>query len=158
MHKVNTVLLTVLFTLISPALIQAEEPVSIEISDAWIQEAPPTVSVLAGYGTIKNNSKQTLSLVSVSSPDFSSAEIHRSIVKNDIVSMQKQDALSIPAGGSVELTPGDYHVMLFNPVKPLRSGDTAEVILGFANGQSKSIRLNVERRKAREHSHHHHHH
>ena len=91
---------------------------------AWIAEAPPVSKVLAAYMEIINSSDKTVIINSMESDDFTKIEFHRTINENDIAKMQHQESLSIPASGSLKLEPGSYHLMLFNPVKELRAGDS----------------------------------
>ena len=158
MYKLNSFLLkTVLLSCLISSTSFAKEINSIQITDAWISEAPPTVSVLAGYLNIQNNTANKITLLSASSPDFAKVEIHRSIIKDEMVSMEKQNSLEIPAGKTIKLSPGDFHLMLFDPSKPMRSGKHTEIHLSFSDDIKQIIKANVERRHGSEdHSHHHH--
>ncbi len=157
MNKVNLFLLiTFLFQPFFYNSIFANESVEVDISDAWISEAPPTVSVLAGYANIHNASDKPITLLTISSPNFSKIEIHRSVLNGDMVSMEKQESLKIAVNKTIKLSPGDLHLMLFDPVKPLHSGDTATLNFSFSDGYNQTIEANVERRSSEDHSHHHH--
>lgn len=148
--------LTLVYALLSsPSAFAAEA--AIQIENAWIQEPPPGVSVLAAYGRISNHSDQALALVRASSPDFARIEIHRSIVKDGRVSMEKLGRLPIPANGSAELMPGDYHLMLFEPARRLVAGDSVRLQLYFDNGQSHDATARVERRHHKHKPHQHNH-
>jgi len=156
MHKTKLVsfkLFLILSTLTN--LVSGKETQEIAISDAWISESPPTLSVLAGYATIHNKSSEIKMLTAVSSPVFSRVEIHLSKVTNGMASMQKQASLAIPAENSVEFSPGNYHLMLFDPERPLRAGDKATIVFTFSDGLSKSVQATVEKRNGNGHSHHH---
>ena len=161
MPKVNHYLcghfyLTLVYALLSfPPAFAAES--AIQIENAWIQEPPPGVSVLAAYGRISNHSDQALALVRASSPDFARIEIHRSIVKDDRVSMEKLGRLPIPAHGFAELMPGDYHLMLFEPARRLVAGDSVRLQLYFDNGQRHDATARVERRHHKHKPHQHNH-
>ena len=161
MPKVNRYLsrhlyLTLVYVLLSsPSAFAAEA--AIQIENAWIQEPPPGVSVLAAYGRISNHSDQALALVRASSPDFARIEIHRSIVKDDRVSMEKLDRLPIPMHGFAALMPGDYHLMLFEPARRLVAGDSVRLQLYFDNGQSHDATARVERRRHKHKPHQHNH-
>ena len=161
MPKVNHYLrghfyLTLVYALLSsPSVLAAEA--AIQIENAWIQEPPPGVSVLAAYGRISNHSDQALALVRASSPDFARIEIHRSIVKDDRVSMEKLGRLPIPAHGFAALMPGDYHLMLFEPARRLVAGDSVRLQLYFDNGQSHAATARVERRPHKQKPHQHNH-
>ena len=100
---------------------------------------------------MKNNSTKTASLISVSSPLFSSIEIHRSIVKDDVASMERYSSLTIPAKSTIKLLPGDYHLMLFNPKTPLEIGDRPTLTFTFSNGVKIPVKAHVKKRKYNEH-------
>ena len=153
MHKIKLLLLP--STLFFSCLLFANE--NITISDIWISEAPPTVAVLAAYAKIENTSAETQTLTSVSSPSFSKIELHLSKVVNEMATMEKQNSLIIPAKGSIELSPGTYHLMMFEPETPLKSGDKATITFSFADGSSTTIEANVEKRNNGGHEHHQHH-
>lgn len=118
---------------------------TLSIQDAWIREAPPGAQALAGYMKIINSGETPADLISVSSPEFSSIELHRSVFNNGVANMDRQKHITIPAHGQVELKPGDYHMMMFNPADALKSGDQTQVTLGFANGESLSVTLDVKK-------------
>jgi copper(I)-binding protein len=157
MNKVNLFLLTTfIFQTLFPSSALSNESGEVSFSDAWINEAPATVSVLAGYANIHNASDKSITLLTVSSPNFSKIEIHRSVLNGDMVSMEKQETLAIPAKNTIKLSPGDLHLMLFDPDKPLRAGDTATLNFSFSDGNNQTIEARVERRSSEDHSHHHH--
>ena len=137
-------------------LVSAEDVEEIIISDIWISEAPPTVSTMAAYAKIQNQSHETKVLTSVSSPTFSRIEIHLSKIADGMASMEKQTSLKIPAENSVELSPGSYHLMLFNPETSLLAGDKATIIFSFSDGSSKSVQAPIKKRNNDGHDHHHH--
>ena len=74
MQKINGLIL-IFIIFLNTSIVLAEDISGIDISHLWISEAPPTVSVLVAYVTLKNNSIKTASLISVSSPLFSSLSI-----------------------------------------------------------------------------------
>ena len=156
----NKLLFLALFTLFINSILADENP-SISINDAWISEAPPTVSVLAAYAHIHNLSSEAQTLLSVASPDFSKAEIHLSKIVNETAKMEKQEALNIPANSTLELTPGAYHLMLFDPNKTFKAGDTTTLDFSFADDSFVSVHATVRKRNntkhKNNHEHHHHH-
>lgn len=159
MHTIHKIKLSFFLLLIFfYGLVLADESQDINISNVWISEAPPTVSILAAYANIQNKSTETKTLSSVTSPLFSRVEIHLSKITDGMATMEKQTSLTIPAEKSVELSPGNYHLMLFNPETPLRVGDKATIVFTFSDGLSKSVQATVEKRKNDGHDHHHHNH
>ena len=145
MKKVNAIFFFLLLFL-NINIVLAENSQKIHIYDLWINEAPPTATVLVAYVVLKNNSKRLMTLNSVSCPLFSSIEIHRSIIKNDIASMERHSMLEIPSKSTIKLTPGDYHLMLFNPKTPLRIGDAPVFMFGFSDGTQIRVKANIRKR------------
>lgn len=60
------------------------------------------------------------------------AEIHRTVQRGDLVSMEAlPEGLPVPAGGQVALEPGGLHVMLLDLAEDLQAGQSIEVLLHF---------------------------
>lgn len=160
MNTIKTGLLTttLLSCLCMLQAVQAESPIAID--SAWIREAPPATSVLAAYMTINNASESDQQITGMDSPDFRSAEIHRTVVEDGVAKMLPVSGLDVAAGDSISLEPGGLHVMLFDPQRPLREGDTATLIVHTASGAAISVQATVVRKTGddagNDHSHHHH--
>lgn len=156
MNKVNLYLFSIFFfQILFPSSAFTDENIKVSISDAWISEAPAIVSILAGYANIHNSSNTSITLIAISSQDFSKIEIHRNVFNGEMVSMEKQESLEIPAKSTILLSPGDSHLMLFDPSKPLRSNDIVTLVFSFSNGHNETIDVKVKRRHTEDHSHHH---
>ena len=125
------------------------------ISDAWISEAPPTVTVQAGYMTIKNTSQQKIELINIESTVFDRIELHVTQMENGIAKMQKQESLTIPADSEINLAPGSYHLMLFDSNHTLVAGDHVPLELILSNGDT--LLINAEVRRLDMHQQHNHH-
>lgn len=126
------------------------------VNDAWITEVPPGVKIVAGYMLIENTMNSDVFLTDISSESFKRIEMHRSIKKGDMVSMQRQTNLSIPAKGKLALTPGDYHLMLFEPKTRPQAGDQLQLELLFSD--RTIIRINAVVKRVGDTGHRHHHH
>ena len=124
---------------------QVAADAELQVSNAWIREAPPGTSVLAGYMTITNPAAIAKTITAVSSPSFRSVEIHRTVIENGMARMLSVGPLEIPAGGSVALAPGSYHLMLFEPVRALVAGDMVDLRLQTGSGPCISVGVPVVR-------------
>ncbi|MEI7743713.1 MAG: copper chaperone PCu(A)C [Chloroflexota bacterium] len=60
-----------------------------------------------------------------------------------MMGMQKIDRLVIPAGGSVELKPGSYHLMLLNLTQELKAGTVVEITLDFEKAGPMKVSFEV---------------
>ncbi|MGN6772728.1 MAG: copper chaperone PCu(A)C [Rhizobiaceae bacterium] len=117
----------------------------IEIGSIWTRAMLPGQPVGGGYFTITNNGKSADRLVSISSPDAGSAEIHSMVMKDNVMVMrQVEGGLEIPAGGTVELKPGHFHLMFMDVKKPFQKGDTVPVTLEFEKAGKVDIEMPVE--------------
>lgn len=136
-----------------------ELPPPVQVTDAWVAEAPPTATVLAGYMQLENTSEQDRVLTGVVSQDFEKVDIHETVIKENKASMVAHETLSIPAGKTVSLEPGGFHLMLIEAKKPLKAGDTVEVVLHFQENVTQPVKMEVKKRpteNAIDHEHHHH--
>ena len=137
--KIFTGSLLLLFITISSANAAGQ----IKIENAWSPEAPPVAKVLAGYMTITNLGDKDIKITAANSNLFKHVEIHATKMKNGMMSMIRQDNLTIPANGKVTLKPGDLHMMLIGKQKPVKAGSIIPLTLSFDNGETVSIELNV---------------
>lgn len=152
-------LILVFLLLAGTPLPAADEPAhSIVAEAAWIREAPPGGSPLAGYMTLKNIGQESVKLTGVTSPLFARIEIHQSRIEGDVAKMEQKNSLTLKSGQSLSLAPGGYHLMLFNPERELRAGDRVSLTLNFKD--QEPLTINAELRSLRipdtDHSHHHH--
>ena len=60
-----------------------------------------------------------------------------------MMSMKPVDEIPIAAGETVVLEPGGYHIMLLDLVEPLKTGDTFEITLTFAEAGDMVIEVEV---------------
>ncbi len=120
---------------------------TINISHAWVQEAPPNADVLAGYMELQNQSSQTLILVGARSDNFKSIMLHQTIHKAGMTHMNHNARIEISAGSTLQFLPGGYHLMLMNPVKPIRQGDQVQITLEFQSGVVLPIKFKVSKER-----------
>ena len=139
------------------AVVDGDMPVRVE--QVWIREAPPTAKVMAAYGTFCNdNDRDALVLTGATSESFRAVEMHVSRESGSQVSMQRLDEVSLAPGNCVTFEPGARHFMLFDPVRPFRSGDTIMLTLRFAGGAEQDIAVAVRRADETDSGPHHKHH
>jgi len=139
--------LLIIFTILITACTQDEQN-SLDIQDAWVRAAPPNATAMAGYLTINNTNQQDRTLVSASSPQFNKVEFHRTVVKDGVARMRRQNELSIPAKKSLHLKPGDFHLMLLTPKTPLRPNDQVDITLNIKHGDtSEELKITMPVKK-----------
>jgi len=82
-------------------------------------------------------------IVKTGSDAFKRVEMHLTSIEGDIAKMRKQAELVVPAGGSLELKHGSYHLMLMKPLAELVAGDTVVITLELASGVSQAVEFAV---------------
>ncbi len=144
----------------------AETAGAIEISDAWARTSPSEVDTGAAYMMIKGGTDDD-SLLSIEVPSTIAgmAQIHEMVPVSggsdssmamgsddttdgtgggDAMVMQEvKGGLEIPAGKTVELAPGGYHVMLMELAAPLKEGSTFDLTLTFEKAGEKTVSVEV---------------
>ncbi len=128
------------------AMAQAHEYAlgDLQIDHPYSRAAPPTATVGAGYMTLKNQGHRSVRLLGVSVPFAEQVEIHLMTHKDGMMKMQKlEGGLEIPAGETVKLAPGGYHLMFINLQQPLKAGDKHQAVLEFDSGKVNVV-FNVE--------------
>jgi hypothetical protein len=93
------------------------------------------------FMTITNSGQEDVTLTGGQSPVAGIVEIHEVIggVMNAI-----PEGLLIPAGESVKLRMGGYHVMLLELSKELKAGDETEITLRFSDGTEQTVTAPVK--------------
>jgi copper(I)-binding protein len=137
----------ILAALLSAALLcPAAQACEITLVDGWVRTAPPTAKVMAGFGTLHNPGTVESTLVSVTSPQFGRVEVHEMSMDDGVMKMRALESIKLEAGQSVALAPGGTHLMLFDPVAPLASGERIEVKLTLACDSEFPATLTVAER------------
>ena len=126
------------------------------VKNIWIPEAPPVSKVMAAFMVFQNRSDKDVNITEISSPDFDRVEMHLSVIIDGVAKMLPQKQLIVPAKGQLELKPGSYHLMLFNPEKALKSGDTATIDILMSDGNRFTVKAFVKKSamKMMDHSNH----
>ena len=120
-----------------PALCHGDP--QIRIINARVAEAPPVMEMNAAYLEIDNGSPSPITLIRVSSGNFSRIEIHQSVIEDGMARMKPAGPLTIPAHSQLVFKPGSYHLMLFQPRIHLHAGDTVGLRFHFADGTAIDV-------------------
>ncbi len=98
----------------------------------------------AAYLTITNNGTEAVSLIGAETSIANAVELHETTVDaNDIARMDRVMEINIPAGESVNLSPGGLHIMLIDLNDHLHEGETITLMLVFADGTEITVDVPV---------------
>ncbi len=109
------------------------------VSEVRLTAAPPGARMRAAYLEITNNTRETVAIDRVTSPQFGSVAIHESTVEDGIARMRPLERLVVPAGETVTLEPGGKHLMLMSP----RVAEPGTVRLQFFAGDTLLVSIDV---------------
>lgn len=122
-----------------------------------IRAMVPGAKVAGGFLTIANDGKAADKLVSVTTTGVKRVEIHEMSMENQVMKMRKIDGgLDIPAGETVELKSGGYHLMFIQPETPYKEGDKVSATLEFEKAGKVDLEFPVtpQSGKSDDHSNH----
>ena len=105
---------------------------SLRIDGGWIREAPPNAKVLAGYVELRNDTSAPLVVTGAHGADFERVEIHEMSMDGGVMKMRALERVELAPGASLSLEPGATHLMLINPKRKLRAGDSVEIVFEAA--------------------------
>jgi len=124
------------------ALAASAAHAEVVVSDAWVRGTVPGQSATGAFMQLASPADS--SLVAVATPAAKVAEIHSMALENGVMRMRAMSSLPLPAGKTVELRPGGYHVMLLDLVAPLKEGDSIPVVLTFADTSGRKTTQEVK--------------
>ena len=117
---------------------------TVEVKDAWVRTTVPGQKATGAF--MKVTAKEGSKLVGASSPVAGVTEVHEMKMEGDVMKMRAvAGGLDLPAGKTVELKPGGYHVMLMDLKAPLAKDSTVPLTLVFkdAKGVESKVELKV---------------
>ena len=116
----------------------------LEVSGGFAKAMLPGQPVGGGFFTVKNNGSADDRLVSVASPTSGEVQIHEMAMKDNVMKMRElEDGIVVPAGQTVQLTPGNLHLMFQKVKTPFKRGDKVPVTLTFEKAGKVDLVLNV---------------
>jgi copper(I)-binding protein len=86
----------------------------------------------AAFMSIKNNGSEADTLFKASCDAAMMVTIMDSKMEGDVMSMSDVTGIEMPAGSTVELKSGGYHIMLMDLKQELKAGSTISITLEFA--------------------------
>ena len=119
------------------------QTVNLQVEGAW---ARATVQGQKATGAfMKITAKEGMRLVGAQSPAAGITEVHEMKMEGDVMKMRAVAGVDLPAGKTVELKPGGYHVMLMDLKAPLMKDSKVPLTLIFkdSNGVQSQLALSV---------------
>jgi hypothetical protein len=116
---------------------------SVDVKDAWVRTSVQGQKATGAF--MKLTAKDGVKLVAASSPVAGVTEVHEMKMEGDIMKMKAvAGGLDLPAGKTVELKPGGYHVMLMDLKAALPKDSTIPLTLVFKDAKGVESRLELK--------------
>ena len=126
--------------IVAASLLAATAQAQVTVKDAWVRATVPQQKATGAFMQLKatKNSK----LVSASSP--LTPAVHEMAMQDNVMKMRQVPAVELPAGKTVELKPGGYHVMLMDLKQQVKEGDTVPLTLVIEGPDGKRESVEVK--------------
>lgn len=117
---------------------------TVQIASPWVRATAPNAPAAGGFLILHNTGDTADRLLSASTDAAGEVQIHEAGMDGGVMRMRElADGLEIPAGETVELEPGGYHLMLMAPPAPLVAGDTVQMQLVFERAGTVDVTFPV---------------
>lgn len=114
---------------------------TVKVEGAW---ARASVQGQKGTGAFMRLTAQDgARLVRAESPAAGVTEVHEMKMEGDVMKMRAVPSLELPAGKTVELKPGGYHVMLLDLKAPLAKDSNVPLTLVFQDAKGVESKLEL---------------
>jgi len=114
----------------------------VDVDAAWVRGTVEGQTATAAY--LRLHSDTGARLVSITSPAAARCSVHEMKMSENLMRMRALDALSIPAGGTVELKEGGDHIMLEGLTRTLKAGDAVPLTLTFVDSAGRRWTVDVQ--------------
>lgn len=117
---------------------------ALHIDHPFARATPPGARSGGVFLTVQNDGDRADRLLSVSTPVAGTAELHQMVMDAGVMRMRAVAGLDLKPGDRLVLKPGGYHVMLTDLKRPLQSGESFPLTLGFEKAGSIEVSVVVE--------------
>lgn len=138
--RIATPLIAALTLWAGAAHAQSSAPVAAD--GVWVRSSVQGQKATGAF--MRLTAQESTRLVGAASPVAGVVEVHEMKMEGDVMKMRAIAGLELPAGKSVELKPGGYHVMLMDLKQPLAKGDSVPLTLVFKNAQGVESKLELQ--------------
>jgi len=117
---------------------------AIEVTQPFARATLPNAPVAGGFMSIRNDGAEDDRLMAAESAAAGRMEVHEMTMEGDVMRMRElANGLPIPAGATVDLVPGGYHLMFTELRQPLVEGETVNVTLTFEKAGEMTVPLAI---------------
>lgn len=122
------------------------------IESAWISRPPPGVDVAAGYFVARNNGTEAITIIGVSSDNFSSSMLHETMYDDGKALMRHVNGFEIAPARKYRAKPNGPHLMLSGARAPYSALKEVQLTFICADGTTLNVSAEMRRTTLNEHS------
>jgi copper(I)-binding protein len=113
------------------------------VTGAWVRATVPQQSASGAF--MQLHSPNAARLVAVSSPAARSVELHQMEMRGQLMKMREVDGIDLPAGQTVNLASGGFHIMLVGLTQQIKEGDSVplSLVIERKTGKRETIVVNA---------------
>jgi periplasmic copper chaperone A len=146
MNAIKNIAITLMFipgTGLFSSKIMAQTAADVKIEAAWVRTAVEGQKGTGGF--MKLTAPANMRLTGVASPVAGIGEVHEMKMEGSVMKMAEvKGGLELPAGKTVELKPGGYHIMLLDLKQGLKVDSQVPVTLTFINAKGEPSKVEVK--------------
>ena len=129
--------------------VAAQGTQALSFTDAFAYATLPNAPVAGGFVHITNTGNTDDRLIAAAAPIAGEMQIHEMAMRGGVMKMRElPDGLLIPAGETVVLKPGGYHLMFMQLNAPLVAGEMVTVTLTFEHAGTVELPMMIYKRGA----------
>lgn len=107
----------------------------VKVENPWVRATVPQQNGTGAF--MKLTADTDTKLVAADSPVAKHVEVHEMAMENNVMKMRQVPAVELPAGKTVELRPGSYHIMLIDLHGQVKAGEEVPLTLTFESPEGK---------------------
>lgn len=132
-----------LFALIASITLASTAFAQTTVTEPWVRATVPQQTASGAFMQLR--SPDAAKLVAVSSPVASSVQLHRMEMAGQMMKMREVDSIELPAGQTVNLASGGFHIMLVGLKHQIKEGEIVPLSLVVERkaGKRETIAVNA---------------
>lgn len=116
---------------------------NIQITGAWARASAGPAQNGAAFMAIANSGNEADRLLAAAADVAATAELHTHLHEGGVMRMREVPAIDVPAGQTVTMQPGGYHVMFMGLKAPLKQGTAFPLTLTFEKAGKVTVDVAV---------------
>ena len=132
-----------MFALVATITLASTAFAQTTVTAPWVRATVPQQTASGAFMQLR--SADSAKLVRSASPVAASAQMHKMEMSGQMMKMREVDAIDLPAGQTVNLASGGFHIMLVGLKNQLKEGESVPLSLVIEHKDGKRETIAVKR-------------